>query len=349
MRPVYRKYLRRAVSLVALSVAMGLIYNSIDGLPLVAPADTVMRTLGSGLPDEEGIHLVGLDAARMFFNEQRGLVVDARSPEQFAEGHIPEAVNCFVYDLETFLPPLLEIARMEQPMLLYCAGEDCEDSRFLAQTLQEMGFRYLYVFEGGLAGWTAAGLTVETGYSTDAGVGEGLSLKKLLDFDRSLPSWLWMLGEFILLAFGVSVLVLSVRGRTDALAALIAVRLVGLMFIMASLHKIAVPAQFAAIVDNYHLLPPLMINFTAVTLPWVELVCGALLVLGVARDGSALVLAGLTLLFIVAISFNMIRGLEFDCGCFGSGHTPPWRLLMRDFGLLLCCVPALYGRAQKRT
>ncbi len=336
----------QAALLVVIATAAALLYNSFGGIALIAPADTVMRALGQGLPEQDGIHLVGLDAARKFLDEQRGLVVDARSPEQFAQGHLPGAVNCFVYELEVFLPPLLEQASLEQPMLLYCAGEDCEDSRFLAQTMQELGFGLLYVFEDGISGWRAAGLEVETGVGGGQPGAGKLTLKRMIDFSRYVPGWLWIAAEFVLLAFGILLVAYTLKGRPDAFPALVGVKLVGLVFVMASLHKISSPVQFADIVDNYRILPPLFVNFVAVVLPWVELLCGILLLAGFIRGGCALVLAGLTLVFIVAISFNIARGLDFDCGCFGSGYTPPWRLLVRDIGLLFCCVPAFFSGAQ---
>ncbi len=336
----------RAAVLVVIATCAALLYNSFDGIPLIAPERAAMSVPGQGLPEQEGIHLVGLAAARTFFDEQRGLVIDARAPEQFAEGHIPGAVNCHVYELEIFLPPLLERASLELPVMIYCAGEDCEDSRFLAQTMQELGFSLLYVFEGGISGWQEAGFEVETVVASGQPSAAKLTLKRALDFSRYLPGWFWFAGEFVLLAFGIFLLARVLAGRTDAFSASVGVKLVGLMFVLASLHKIASPLQFAGIVDNYQLLPALFVNLVAIVLPWVELLCGIFLLIGIARNGSALVLAGLTLVFIVAISFNIARGLDFDCGCFGSGHTPPWRLLLRDIGLLFCCLPALFVRAQ---
>ncbi len=336
----------QACLLIVIATAAALLYNIFGGVALIAPESASMDALGQGLPEQEGIHLVGLDAARTFYSQQRGLIVDARSPELFAEEHLPGAVNCFAWELELFLPPLLERADLGQPVLLYCAGENCEDSQFLAQTLQELGFGRLYVFEGGVSGWREAGLELETGAGSGQ-PGEGkLTLKRAIDFSRYVPGWLWLSGEFVLLGFGIALLVQALTGRSDALTARVGVKLVGLMFVLASLHKIASPAQFAGIVDNYQVLPSLFVNFVAVVLPWVELLCGLLLLASVARGGAALVLAGLTFVFILAISFNIARGLDFDCGCFGSGHTPPWRLLVRDIGLLLCCVPAFFAGAQ---
>ncbi len=92
--------------------------------------------------------------------------------------------------------------------------------------------------------------------------------------------------------------------------------LVGGVFIYASLDKIQHPAAFAAVVYNYQLLPLPASNLLAMSLPWLELLVGLALVMGVWRAESALIVTGLLLVFIGAISINLFRGSEIDCGCF---------------------------------
>jgi rhodanese-related sulfurtransferase/uncharacterized membrane protein YphA (DoxX/SURF4 family) len=330
--------------LIIISAVIALLYNSFGGIPLIAVNNPTALVRGTGLPDEDGIHLVGLDAARTFFEEGRGAIVDARTPEQYDEGHIPGAFSCYVYELETYLPPLLEKLTLETPLLIYCTGADCEDSQFLAQTMQELGFKRIYIYEGGFDGWRNAGLEVETGSTHESGTSREMTVKYAVDFGRYIPVWAWIAGEFALLGYGLLVLGLVLTGRQTGLLTGISLRLVGVVFILASLHKIVSPEQFAAVVDNYRILPPWLVNIPAIIMPWLELIAGIILLSGRCRGQSALVLAGLTLVFILAISYNMARGVEFDCGCFGSGHTPPWRVLLRDVGLLLCCIPALIVR-----
>ena len=137
------------------------------------------------------------------------------------------------------------------------------------------------------------------------------------------------------------VILLLVSKNLDSRAVVLAAKIVGFVFAFASLHKIASPAQFAGIVENYHILPAVLVAPVAVVMPWIELFCGLLLLLGSRlRPSSSLVLLSLTTVFILAIGFNIIRGLDFDCGCFGSGHVPPWRVLMRDIGLFILLIPA---------
>ena len=107
----------------------------------------------------------------------------------------------------------------------------------------------------------------------------------------------------------------------------------GGIFVYASFHKIADPAQFARIIYGYDLFPLLTIHPIAVVCPFFELLCGLALIFGVFPRGAALLVSLMLLLFITAISINLIRGHEFDCGCFSFSHDAgksAVHLLIRD-------------------
>lgn len=111
----------------------------------------------------------------------------------------------------------------------------------------------------------------------------------------------------------------------------------GGIFIYASLDKIAHPEQFAKIVYNYKILPHSLINIFAITVPWVELICGIFLIVGIFVESSSAILSLLLLSFIIALSVNFLRGLDVNCGCFSTdpqGKKEGAILLIRDFVLL---------------
>jgi len=114
----------------------------------------------------------------------------------------------------------------------------------------------------------------------------------------------------------------------------------GVVFIVASTSKIADPRAFAVSIANYHLVPTELINLMAICLPWVEMICGAALVLGVGVRPNLLVIEGLLLIFIVAISLAMYRQLDISCGCFAPA-TPSaatmtrWTLIWDVIWLLM--------------
>jgi hypothetical protein len=98
------------------------------------------------------------------------------------------------------------------------------------------------------------------------------------------------------------------------------------------------PDQFAVIVYGYDVFPPQIINVLAVVVPFVELVCGITLITGLLKRSGLLIINAMLLGFIFLISFNLIRGHEFDCGCFSLGETKGvWSsiwLLSRDLVML---------------
>ena len=110
--------------------------------------------------------------------------------------------------------------------------------------------------------------------------------------------------------------------------------ILGLTFIYASFHKIMAPADFAKIVYGYSLFPEIFINLIAIILPLLEIIAGLALIIGVYPRSAAIIINGLLLAFIVVLSINLIRGHEFNCGCFSasqSGYSSsPGVTLVRD-------------------
>lgn len=129
---------------------------------------------------------------------------------------------------------------------------------------------------------------------------------------------------------------------------------VGGVFLYACSDKILEPRKFAAIVYQYRVVGPsaglgfLPANLVAVTLPWVELLVGLLLVTGLWRREAAAVAGGLLVVFLAAIGIATAQGVDIaNCGCFSvaeHGRTPGWLLVLQDLALLgACAVLALFA------
>ena len=118
---------------------------------------------------------------------------------------------------------------------------------------------------------------------------------------------------------------------------------VGGIFVYASLDKLTHPAAFAQVIHYYHLVPAALLHPWAHFLPVLELVLGTALILGLWRRGAALLSAGLVVMFMVAITAALARGLDISCGCFHTdgGHGVGIDLLLRDAVLLLLTLPPL--------
>jgi hypothetical protein len=72
-------------------------------------------------------------------------------------------------------------------------------------------------------------------------------------------------------------------------------------------------------VRAYELLPISVANFLGITLPFLEIAVGLLLVFGAATRIAATIGGLLMMMFIIGISQAWARGLSIDCGCFGGG------------------------------
>ena len=123
--------------------------------------------------------------------------------------------------------------------------------------------------------------------------------------------------------------------------------LIGLLFIGAALPKIGDPRSFSVAVHNFRLLPLFLENLAAISLPWIELVAGLALVLGVRARAGGLVATLMMVLFTVVVAIALVRGLDVGCGCFGTadGSRVGAQKLLENTGLT---VLALLGTLRPR-
>lgn len=122
--------------------------------------------------------------------------------------------------------------------------------------------------------------------------------------------------------------------------------LVGGAFLLAGALKIADPAKFAQDVANYRLAPPEWINLVAILLPWIEVTTGFFLLAGVWVRAAALVIVGLSSVFLAVILSALARGLNIECGCFGTvGGKHVGLVNLGIDSVLLCLAVWLFRRS----
>lgn len=95
--------------------------------------------------------------AKTLANAPDAQLVDVRTPDEYAEGHLKGAVN-INYNADDFTAKAAKLDK-GRPVMVYCLSGG--RSAFAAAKLDAMGFAHVYNMEGGIEGWEEAGKPLE--------------------------------------------------------------------------------------------------------------------------------------------------------------------------------------------
>ncbi len=113
--------------------------------------------------------------------------------------------------------------------------------------------------------------------------------------------------------------------------------LIGAVFFYSGAIKLDDPVAFSDSIASFKILSPLLINVVALALPPFELLIGLILISGWRLRAASFSTLVLTALFTVALGQAHYRGLQVDCGCFGSKDPSIhqiWFALARNFFII---------------
>jgi rhodanese-related sulfurtransferase len=160
------KTLKELIILIGISViaALGINFFSPNGIALVGQWDTSQGVVNA----REKNHLV-LDEleiddvadAKTLYDSGNVLFVDARSREDYKDGHVKGAYSLPVGKFDEKIGKFLELFAPDRPIVTYCSGRACEDSHHLAQLLISSGYQNTSVMIDGFPAWEAEGYPVE--------------------------------------------------------------------------------------------------------------------------------------------------------------------------------------------
>ena len=94
--------------------------------------------------------------------------------------------------------------------------------------------------------------------------------------------------------------------------------LVGAAFLWAGIVKLMDPTAFLSAILTYEVFSYNVSVIASLGVPYLELCVGACLVFRVMKGGARLLAVGLLMVFVILLSQAAMRGLDVDCGCFGS-------------------------------
>jgi len=145
-----------ATGIVLFSILIALMSNQVrsDGIPLVRPSTSD----GSA---QNGEHIISLQSVVEKLGEPGIIILDARPPEDYREGHIPGAISVPYDEILEKPEPFLHELPLDQEIIAYCEGIQCSNAEDVALLLQERGYSNVKVFLGGWEEWTASAMPLE--------------------------------------------------------------------------------------------------------------------------------------------------------------------------------------------
>jgi uncharacterized membrane protein YphA (DoxX/SURF4 family) len=114
--------------------------------------------------------------------------------------------------------------------------------------------------------------------------------------------------------------------------------LLGSVFVISGLDKIADMNVFVHAILHYQFVGTGVAMLVATILPWLEILCGLGLILGIYPRPSSFIITVLLLMFTVLVGSAMIRGLDISCGCFTqdpSANKIDWQKIAENVGMIL--------------
>ena len=126
----------------------------------------IVGSAASGVPDIPDVGRpiqIQTSKVKAFFDARAATIIDAREPAEYAEGHIPGAINLPYEQAATDMELLENFDAKGMPIIVYCGGGTCEVSMNLGFSLVSAGKKKVLVYMGGWPEWVTAGYPVATG------------------------------------------------------------------------------------------------------------------------------------------------------------------------------------------
>lgn len=97
----------------------------------------------------------------------------------------------------------------------------------------------------------------------------------------------------------------------------------GLFFLIVGFLKLRDLDGFTEDIFNYQILFPPFDGYAAYLVAWLEVIAAAAVIIGHRGAlGGLVLIGGMLTTFIIALSIAAAKGLNINCGCFGSSDQP---------------------------
>ncbi len=136
--------------------AFGVNFFSPAGIALVGQWDEAAGVVTAKSKTDvilEDLEIDDTRSAIKIYNTQKVIFVDARSPEDYAEGHIKGALSVPLKQFDERIAAFQDRHAFNKAIITYCSGRTCTDSHKLAQRLLQAGYENVAIFIDGYKGW----------------------------------------------------------------------------------------------------------------------------------------------------------------------------------------------------
>jgi len=309
--------------ILGLSLVLSLVFNLYNDnqIPLI-------HSVG----DITGVQEVPLKQAEELYKKKEAIFVDARKSNFFEKDHIEGAKNLPLVFFDLQFPMfqfMLEQEKVpkDEPLFIYGGTASRRFDLELARLLKDKDYNVM-VLSGDYGAWKQA-----------------FPLKKAEKKEISAMP-LGFGGYLEWLPVGIFLLILIPPVRQSPYLSALCRLILGIIFVQFALSKIMRPAVFALNVVDYAMMPSWGVNLWSLFLPWVELLAGLFLILGIRTRAAATVIGGMNIIFIVGLVNVIMQGLPITCGCVGEAGEPvTWWKVLKNTGMLVMSLQIfLYDR-----
>jgi len=150
-----RRTLQRSLVIVVAGAAIGLVGNAVSprGIAWLTPPPARWEAKDN----------VALDEAKQFWSSGAAVFLDARSPADYAAGHIANAFNLPAEKFDEHYPQVATMLAPDTRIVCYCDGVECDLSHHLVELLRQRGYTSVRILVNGWTSWHRAGYPTTKG------------------------------------------------------------------------------------------------------------------------------------------------------------------------------------------
>ena len=148
--------------IVIFGAAIGMAYNQFQESPLpIFKTYKPDPTLEAG--EDLSVYYIEIDVEglRDMVEAEMAVLLDARTRENYNQGHIPKAVSLPIVEFKQTYDTVSHLLIEDKAIIIYCIGVHCIDSAMLAKELNQKGHRDIFVYKGGIEEWQELGYPIE--------------------------------------------------------------------------------------------------------------------------------------------------------------------------------------------